>query len=192
MKSTLVNMILSLLGITLVASTGVALVYGVTEEPIAAAKRAKEELSQKMVLPEFDSSEATEFTIDELPITVYTAKSGDEIVGYAVQSSTKLGYSGFISMMVGISPEMDLLNVSILSHSETPGLGSKMGDEGNAIISSIGGKSLKSLDLRVKKDGGDIDALSGATISSRAYGDAVSRAYRALQQHLAEGGSSNE
>lgn len=182
MKSTLLNMILSLFGITLVASAGVAVIYETTKEPIAAAQQAAIELSLTNVLPPFDKSEQQELTLDELPIVVYTATKGGEIVGYAVQSATKQGYSGLVTMMVGISPSDEVLGVSILSHAETPGLGSKMCDEGNSLITSIEGKSLSTLNLHVKKDGGDVDALTGATISSRAYCDAVTRAYTALKQ----------
>ncbi len=187
MENTLKNMVLSLLGITLVTSAGVAMVNRVTEEPIAAAAAAATEAALTVVLPAFDANTMESVTIDELPIDVYTATSGGEVVGYAVKSATKNGYSGLITMMVGISPTGELLDVNILSQSETPGLGSKITEEGNNVISSIKGKSLFDLDLRVSKDGGDIDALSGATISSRAYGDAVSRAFEAVMPKLKTG-----
>ncbi len=191
MKSTLLNMILSLFGITLVASAGVAVIYETTKEPIAAAQQAAVELSLTNVLPAFDESVKEVIVVDDFNIEIYTASMGGEVVGYAVQSATKQGYSGLITLMVGISPADEVLGVSILSHAETPGLGSKMCDEGNPLIESIGGKSLETTNLTVKKDGGDIDALTGATITSRAYGDAVARAYKALKL-VKEKGESNE
>lgn len=184
-------MILSLFGITLVASAGVAVVYEITKEPIAAAQQAAVELSLTEVLPAFDGNTKQSVVVDELPIEVYTATNGGEVVGYAVQTATKQGYSGLITMMVGISPANEVMGVSILSHAETPGLGSKMCDEGNALITSVKGASLESFNLSVKKDGGDVDALTGATISSRAYCDAIARAYAALKL-VKEKGESNE
>lgn len=181
MESTLKNMILSLFGVTFLASTCVALVYMVTKEPIQAAEQAAIELSLTNVLPSFDMSEKSSLMVDDLPIDVYTATKGDKVVGYAVKSSSKSGYSGLITLMVGIDPSSKVLGVSVLSHKETPGLGSKMTEANNSLIKSVKGESLSKIDLRVKKDGGDIDALSGATITSRAYGDAIKRAYTALQ-----------
>lgn len=181
MESSLKNMILSLFGVTFIASTCVALVYTVTKEPIQAAEQAAIELSLTNVLPSFETNIKSSLMVDDLPIDVYTASKGNKVVGYAVKSSSKAGYSGMITLMVGISTDDKLLNVSVLSHKETPGLGSKMADEGNSLIKSVKGASLSKIDLRVKKDGGDVDALSGATISSRAYGDAIERAYTALQ-----------
>lgn len=187
-------MVLSLFGITLVASAGVAGVYEITKEPIAQAKRAAVELSLKNVLPEFDDNEVVSITVDDLPVEVYTATKDGQIVGYAVQSATKLGYSGLITMMVGIDPEGELLNINILSHNETPGLGSKMTDEENSLIKSVKGTPLTKIEgLKVKKDGGNVDALTGATISSRAYLDAIARAYVALVDNVLSGeGSKNE
>ncbi len=174
-------MILSLFGITLVASAGVALVYETTKEPIAVAQQAAIELSLTNVLPTFDETQQQSLTVDDLQLEVYTASKGGKVVGYAVQTATKQGYSGLFTLMVGISPEDKVLGVSVLSHTETPGLGSKMCDEGNSLIESIDGKSLDKIDLRVKKDGGDVDALTGATITSRAYCDAITRAQKALE-----------
>ncbi len=181
MKSTLRNMVLSLFGITFIASAGVAAVNEVTKEPIAAARAAAVEQSLKQVLPAFDDSEKWWVSVNDLTIDLYVARMSGEVVGYAVQSKTKQGYAGEITMMVGISPDMRVLDVSVLSHKETPGLGSKMTEDGNSLIKSIKDRSLTSLNLKASKDGGDLDALTGATITTNAYGDAVNRAYEALQ-----------
>lgn len=180
MESTLKNMICSLLGITMVASASVGYIYQLTAQPIAEAKERATQDALKMVLPEFDNNVISEYTIDELPIAVYTASQSGEVVGYAVKSCSKQGYSGLITLMIGISPNGDLLDINVLSQNETPGLGSKMKDADNSLIRSVKGRNISNLDLRVKKDGGDIDALTGATISSRAYGDAIDRAYKAV------------
>ncbi len=184
MENSLKNMVLSLLGVTFVASACVAMVQKVTAEPIAAANRAATEAALTMVLPPFDENEMESMVLYELPVDIYTAKRDGEVVGYAVKSVTRQGYGGPITLMVGISPEGELLDVNVLAHSETPGLGSLLTNPENVVLASIKGKNLADVDLRVKKDGGDVDALSGATISSRAYGDAISRAYDAVLTKL--------
>ena len=186
MKSTLFNMVTVLFCITLVASAGVGAVNMITAEPIAASKQKAVEDAILAVLPAFEQSTAEEMTIDEMPITVHKAVNGNDLVGYAVETMTKSGFNGVIRLMVGFSPEGQVLNVNVLEQAETPGLGTKMCDEGNPLISSIKGKDLESMKLvdgrlAVRKDGGDVDALTAATISSRAYVDAVNRAYMAYK-----------
>ena len=186
MKSTLVNMTAVLFGITLVASAGVGVVNMITEEPIALAKEAATKSALTEVLPAFESTEEQTLTIDELPITVYTARNGGEVAGYAVQTMTKQGFNGVVRLMVGFTPDGEVVNVNVLEQSETPGLGTKMADEGNVLLGSIQGQKLENKKLvggklAVTKDGGDIDALTAATISSRAYVDAVNRAWMAYK-----------
>lgn len=191
MKSTLLNMTAVLFGITLVASAGVGVVNMITAEPIAQAKQAATKAALTEVLPPFDGTTSEELTIDEMPITVYTATKGGAVAGYAVQTMTKQGFSGVVRLMVGFTPEGEVVNVNVLEQSETPGLGTKMADEGNPLLMSVKGQKLeekKLVDgkLAVRKDGGDVDALTAATISSRAYVDAMARAYAAYKR-IAEG-----
>jgi electron transport complex protein RnfG len=181
MKSTLFNMVAVLFTITLIASAGVGAVNMITEEPIAAAKAAATTAAVANVLPEFDNTTPVEQEIDGMTIKVYTATSGEDVVGYAVESMTKGGFGGAIRMMVGFLPDGKIFNVNVLEQAETPGLGTKMCDEGNALISSIKDKDADELKFSVKKDGGELDALTAATISSRAYYDAVARAHKAFQ-----------
>ncbi len=182
MKSTLSNMTAVLFGITLIASAGVGVVNLITEEPIAEAKQKATIAALNNVLPAFDDSRITELTIDALPVKAYTATAADEVVGYAVETMTKNGFGGAIRMMVGFTPTGEVINVNVLEQSETPGLGTKMTDEGNPLITSFKGKNPADMKMAVKKDGGDVDALTAATISSRAYVDAMSRAYKAFTQ----------
>lgn len=178
-------MVLSLFGVTLICSASVALVQGVTLEPIAQAQLAATKVALADVLPEFDDSKMRTKDVGGRMIDVYTAKQGGDVIGYAVKSMTNLGYSGEIVVMVGIAPDGELLNAKVLKHSETPGLGSELTDPNNAVLSSIKGRLVSSDDqLSVKKDGGDVDALSGATISSRAFLDAIMRAYDAVEKEL--------
>ncbi len=180
MKSTLFNMVAVLFSITLIASAGVGAVNMITADAIAEAKAIATKQAIANVLPEFDSSEQSEQTIDEMPIKVYTATKGDDVVGYAVESMTKDGFGGVIRMMVGFTADGKINNVNVLEQAETPGLGTKMCDQDNVLLSSIQGRNSWEVEFKVKKDGGELDALTAATISSRAYYNAVARAYQAF------------
>ena len=186
MESTLKNMVAVLFGITLVASAGVGVVNMITVEPIAQSKQAATTAALTEVLPPFDETTGEELTIDEMPITVYTATKGGVVAGYAVQSMSKLGFGGAVRMMVGFDPDGRVVNINVLEQTETPGLGTKMCDEGNPLLGSVKGQRLEDKQLvdgklAVRKDGGDVDALTAATISSRAYVDAVNRAWMAYK-----------
>lgn len=177
MKSSLKNMVLVLFSITFISAACVGAVNMITQKPIAEAKEAavREALSQ--VLPEFDATEKSEQEADGLVIIVHKATKGDEVVGYAIESATKSGFSGLVRLMVGFDTKGTILNVNVLQQAETPGLGAKMTEEGNPLLASVKGKEASKINLTVKKDGGDVDALTAATISSRAYAEAVARAY---------------
>ena len=181
MKSSLKNMVLVLFCITLVSSACVGLVNMITADPIAKAKEAavKEALAQ--VLPEFDATEKMEYEADELPIVAYKATKEGEVVGYAIETASKNGFSGLVKMMVGFDTVGTILNVNVLEQNETPGLGAKMTEEGNPLLESVKGKSAPRFNCKVRKDGGEVDALTAATISSRAYAEAVARAYEAFK-----------
>ena len=128
MKSTLFNMVMVLFVITLLASAGVGAVHMITEEPIAEARVKATREALKQVLPEFDETEDTALTVENLPVTVHTASEGGRVVGYAVESMTKNGFSGVIRLMVGFAPDGQILNIRVLEQAETPGLGTKMVD----------------------------------------------------------------
>ena len=181
MKSSLKNMVLVLFCITLIASACVGLVNMITEEPIAKAKEAAVQTALAQVLPEFDSTEKSEHTADELLIIAHKATKEGKVVGYAIESATKNGFSGLVRLMVGFDTKGTILNVNVLEQAETPGLGAKMTEEGNPLLASIQGKKAWEIKLTVKKDGGDVDALTAATISSRAYAEAVARAYQVFE-----------
>lgn len=188
MKNSLLNMILVLGGITLVASAAVGLVYKVTAEPIALAKEANTKTALGEVLPAFDESVAAELTLDDMPIVVYTATKGVETVGYAVETATKNGFSGMFKLMVGFTPDGRVYSVKVLEHAETPGLGSKMEGTDNPLFNSFKDRNPSEMKLSVKKDGGDVDALTAATITSRAYVDAIARAFNAMMQQTGGAG----
>lgn len=177
-------MVLSLLVITFVAGAVVGVAYTVTKDPIAAAKRVKTTGALARVLRDFDndpSQDTVSMVLDGIPIMVHIGKQGGTVTGYAVETMTRAGYGGEIRMMVGFLPDGEIYNIEVIQHNETPGLGSKIADPGNPLLVSFVGNTPSNLRMSVRKDGGDIDAITASTISSRAYIDAVQRAYTAFQ-----------
>ncbi|MDR2928791.1 MAG: RnfABCDGE type electron transport complex subunit G [Cytophagaceae bacterium] len=187
--STLPNMVITLLLITVAAGTGLGFVYKLTKEPIAIAKLQKQQNAIKDVVPEFDndpSAEVYEMISDEgFTLKIFPAKKDGEIVGAAIETMSNSGFSGDVKIMVGMKPDGTIINYSVLEHKETPGLGTKMADwfkneKGNR---SIIGKNPATSNMTVSKDGGDVDAITAATISSRAFLQAVRTACAAYVQN---------
>ncbi|CDN32199.1 Electron transport complex protein RnfG [Mucinivorans hirudinis] len=180
MESNLRNMVLVLLVITLVAAGAVGGVYMLTEQPIAAAKVAKTNNAIKEVMPTFDNDPSAEVITKEVDgeqVRIYPAKVGGELRGYAIETFSKNGFGGKIILMVGISKEGAINAVSVIEQKETPGLGDKIEKSKSNFSVQFEGKNLADYKLAVKKDGGDVDAITASTITSRAYCDAVERAY---------------
>ncbi len=175
---------MTLLVITFVASAALALVYNVTKEPIALVQIENKNSSIQLVLPAFNNQPfAEQFKIasDGDSLVCYPAKSDGQLVGVAIETYSKKGYSGLISIMVGFKPDGTIINYSVIEHKETPGLGTKMEewfktDKNNQ---SVLGKNPGTYQLKVKKDGGEVDAITAATISSRAFCEGIQRAYQA-------------
>lgn len=198
MKSTLLNMVLVLFGITLVASAGVGAVNMLTEGAIAEAEENAKNAALLAVLPEFNDKTQETVEVDGRTAVVYTALAADKsVVGYAVEATSPKGFSGDVVLMVGFTPEGAVRNVNVLKQTETPGLGTKMTDEGNNLIKSVQGKNpadMKLVDghMKVVKDGGSVDALTAATISSRAYTDALDCAWAAFKEVSSRGAAAEE
>jgi Na+-translocating ferredoxin:NAD+ oxidoreductase subunit G len=174
LESTLTNMILSLVLISMTMSAALGFVYLQTKGPIEAASRQKEIDAIRQVLPEFDSDPA-EGRIDKDGVIVYNLYKEKQPVGFAIKSYTDKGFSGHIEIMAGFLPDGTIHRVTVLSHRETPGLGTKMIDP--KFSNQFPGKHPGTFVLKVRKDGGQVDAITAATISSRAYCDALQRAY---------------
>lgn len=113
-------------------------------------------------------------------LDIYPAKNEGEIVGYAVNTYSKNGFSGNISLMAGFRTDGTIINITILGQKETPGLGTKMAEPD--FKNQFNDKNPAEFVLKVRKDGGAVDAITAATISSRAFCDAVQRAYNTLQK----------
>jgi electron transport complex protein RnfG len=179
-ESTFLNMTITLLVITLVAGLSLGFINELTIGPIAKAKLERKVNAIKQVLPEFDNNPVEDIMLLKSEkvkdsIELYPAYFQEKIVGKAIIGSSEKGYSGLIKIMVGFNPEGTIKNIVVLEQKETPGLGTKM--KGDKFLRQFRGKDPNSFNLQVIKDGGDIDALTGATITSRAFGEATQLAY---------------
>lgn len=187
LESNFVNMVLVLFVVCMVSSLLLGSVYNITKERISRAKEAKKLKAVKEVvlsgydnLPNKDIFNLMSEEGDSLEC--YPAKSGEEITSVAIKTHTKMGFSGHISLMVGFLPDGTIHKISVIEQAETPGLGTKIA--GAQFQKQFEGKDPSNFKLKVKKDGGDVDAITAATISSRAFCDAVDRAYKAYMKHL--------
>ena len=166
-ESTFINMLVSLLMVCLISAGLLAGVYELTKADIALAEKNKQENALKGVLPEFDTIKTD--SINGAPM--FKAFKNGVYVGAATITSD-LGFSDQIVVMVGIDNAKNIVNYEVLSQKETPGLGTKCVDW---FKEQIKGKSINT-DFKVTKDGGDVDAITAATITSRAFLDAVKKA----------------
>jgi len=186
-ENSLQQLILALASITMVATAALSCIYIATKEPIEKIKIEKDNAAKTMVLPGFDPNTGYFSTVKVLTeslkdsLTVSLAYMNNQLFGAAVSTHTNIAFSGRFDIMVGFNPEGNILNTEVLGHQETPGLGDKIDKKKDKFPLQFVGKSPKDYALKVKKDGGEIDAITAATISSRAFCDAVNNAYNAFQ-----------
>lgn len=176
--------------ITAGAGLILSMVESVTREPIAEQRRLETLRALQAVLPPADNSPDQD-TVQlvtgqdkrgrEIKRTFYRGRRAAELSGVAFQVIAPDGYSGNIAVMVGVDPEGTVAGIEILSHNETPGLGDKITLP--AFKDVFAGKNLQNADWRVKKDGGEFDQITGATISPRAVVGAVRRGLEFYQGH---------
>lgn len=181
-------MVLVLFSITAVSAFLVALVNDVTKETIAQTEQANKDKAKLEVLPAAKGTVTYEEKVREIgdfKVSVTKVMDGGELLGYAIEAPSIItgGYADYIYLMVGFVEDeagnATIHGVKVLSQKETPGLGAEMIKPGNKLEKSILGKSAAELVFKVKKDdaNGSFDALTGSTISSRAYTNAVETAY---------------
>jgi len=184
-ESTFLSMVATLFVVTLVAAGLLGSVFALTKEPIRLAELKKKNEAIQVVVPGFDnepSQEVERIFMDGDSLYLYTAREGEEILGTAIETFTKEGFSGEFKLMVGFAPDGSIIDIAVIKHAETPGLGDKM-EKGKSDFSvQFMGKHPDNFNLAVKKDRGDVDAITASTITSRAYCDAVTRAYRAFME----------
>ena len=177
LESTLINMILSLLLISAVMAAALGFVYGVTKGPIEQVIKKKEIQAVREVLPAFDNDPTQDVKTYEGLYFYFATKAGQP-VGCAVKTFTIMGYSGRFDLMVGFKPDGSVNQIVVLDQKETPGLGTKMKDaKFKDPFIGLNISTLPAQQLKVKKDGGTIDAITAATITSRAFCDGVQKAY---------------
>jgi electron transport complex protein RnfG len=182
---TIIQMVVVLLLIAVICSAGVAAIYDATKDTIQQQKDEKEQASLKLVLPEHDNDpvkDAVSISLNGKTYQCYVAKKGGQPVGYAVKAGNMNGYNGHVEVLTGFLPDGTIINSQATVLAETPGLGQKAIEP--KYHDQFNGKNPSAFRLTVKKDGGDVDAISAATITSRAYAHAVQTAYDALMTHL--------
>lgn len=173
-------MVIVLTVTTMIAGFLLGYVYQGTAEARAKASNEKLTGAIREVIDGFDNdpiAAKTQVNVDGNPITIYPAMKNGQLTGCAAESSSDNGFSGKITIVAGFDLQGNILGYEVTSHAETPGLGAKMGEwfrgEGNR---SVIGRNPISTTLKVSKDGGNVDGITAATISSRAFLEALNNA----------------
>ena len=185
-KDTFFNMVISLVVITIISGFALGFINDLTVGPIAEAKLERKVNALKLVLPEFDNNPVADVQKIKSEkakdsIEIFPAYLKKEFVGAAIIGVTDKGFSGIIKIMVGFKPNGDIQNIVVLEQKETPGLGTKIKDE--KFLKQFRNKNPSTFNVKVTKDGGEVDALTGATITSRAFGEAVQMAYDEFEKN---------
>lgn len=184
LKSTLPNMVIVLTSIAVIAGLALGYVNSVTEEPIRLIKEQQLSDGIKAVLAADDLKVESTDTLENGSVIYRTDK------GVAVQATDPNGFGGKLTILVGFDSEATIQGYRILETAETPGLGAKAdqwfqkGQKGNII-----GMSPAKNNMTVSKDGGEVDAITASTITSRAFLRAVNMAYEALGKAEVDGES---
>ncbi len=181
-ESTFINMTLTMLVITAVAAVALGYIYELTKEPIQIAKDKKLKEAINIVVPGANNASLSEniVEVDGKSVIFYKITDGDNVLGTAVNTYSNNGFSGLLRVMVGFDQDGKIIDSNILEHKETPGLGDKTDkskSDWNEQFKGIDISELPNKELKLKKDGGSLDAITAATISSRAYCDAIQRAW---------------
>jgi electron transport complex protein RnfG len=182
--STFLNMTLTLFVITLIAGVSLGFINDITKGPKAQAKLDRKINALKNVLPEFNNNPVENVKLIKTDsakdsVEIYTAFLNENQSGIAVVGSSDKGFSGLVKIMVGFNTDGSIFNIAVLEQKETPGLGTKM--KGEKFLKQFRGKHPKTYNLKVKKDQGDVDALTGATITTRAFSEATQMAYEVFE-----------
>lgn len=190
-ESSFKNMTLTLLVITFVSSAVLAGVYELTKDAIDAVRIRKINRGISEVLPAFDNNPSEDVYkkfVDGDTVYVYIATKDKKYVGAAIQTFTNNGYGGKFVLLVGFLADGTINNINVISHSETPGLGDKIDPAKHGFSLQFHGKNPETYKLTVKKENGDVDAITASTISSKAFCDAVARAYAVYREDVMKKG----
>jgi len=181
LRSTLKNMVLSLTLIAILMSVILGFVYIKTKNKIEKVQQEKDLAAIKFVLPPFNNDPLTD-TLNRDNMIFYQAKNDESPVGCAVKVTSLKGYNGKITLIIGFLNDGTINNISVQEHKETPGLGANI--KNSKFINQFTNFDLSNINISVNKDGGDINAITGATISSRAFCDAVQTAYSSFMKNI--------
>lgn len=168
------RLIVSLTLIATIAGFCVAMAEAVTREPIAEAKRKAFVDALRDVLPKGVPEPVATPVPQADGTTNIVYRAGDAV---ALEVGSSKGYAGDIVLLVGFRGDGTLHGYKVLDHKETPGLGANIAGSFRAAVTN---RPAATTVWKVKKDGGDIDAITAATISSRAVCDAISKAVEQL------------
>jgi len=180
----IIKITLNLVIVYVIGGLILALVYAKTSPVMYRNAIVEKERALKKLMPEADKIEKLgDWTIHEKHGEYYVAKKGDAVIGYLIQSYGK-GYSSYINTLIAVDKDLKVLRISILGHAETPGLGDEI--ESESFRNQFTGKDAGHLKVLKTEAGGNIQAISGATISSRAVAeDAVTNGVDFLKKTLA-------
>ncbi len=174
------RLVIVLTCISLLAALALTGVYALTKGPIEQGQREKKEKALQSVLPAYEGTVRDTVVVDtdneEIPVHLAIGKNG-ELCGAGIETYTKKAFAGRFDLMVGFDAEGTIVNTEVIKAGETPGLGDKINKDKSEFAMQFNQQNPAEFQLVVKKDGGDVDAITAATISSRAYCDAVQRAY---------------
>jgi Na+-translocating ferredoxin:NAD+ oxidoreductase subunit G len=176
----IIRLMVVLTTVSALAGFSLAYVNEKTREPRAYQDRLKLLSSLNTVLPAHDNQPDKD-AIEINGIRYYVSKAKGVVNGIAFETSSDKGYSGLIRVMVGITPSGEITSIEIMEQKETPGLGAKITEDG--FRDQYKGKSLENARWKVKKDGGDFDQISGATISPRAVTNGIRSGLEAYGQY---------
>ena len=167
-------MVVCLGAVCLICGAVLGSLYAVTKKPIDRTRDAAEKEAVGKVLPDGGELSAPEKVGKDGIVEYYVQTRDGAAAAYAVKSSTA-GFGGELVLMVGVLPDGTVNNTTVVEHSETPGLGAKCTDENSHFREQWKGFG-PDRELAVGKDGGDVDAITASTITSRAYTAAVKQA----------------
>lgn len=176
-------------GIALICTALSVAIYALTKQNIqqAIAQQQRELLLQVIPADYTDNVIAQHCVKNAPPLErICVGKKGDKVTAYAIETTAPDGYSGNIRLLMGMTPEGEILGVRVVEHKETPGLGDKIETRLSDWILSFSHQWINEETLpqwKVKKDGGKFDQFAGATITPRAVVNQVRRAALALLQH---------
>ena len=174
------RLVIVLTCISLLAALALTGVYALTKGPIEQGQKEKKEKALQAVLPDYEGTVIDTVIVDgdneEIPVHLAIGKDG-ELCGAGIETYTKKAFAGRFDLMVGFDADGAIVNTEVLKAGETPGLGDKINKDKSEFAMQFNHQNPADYKLVVKKDGGDVDAITAATISSRAYCDAVQRAY---------------